>query len=196
MPRQVDPEQRRLDLADAVWRVIRRDGIAGASVRKVAREAGLSAGSLRHYFTTQPELLGYALRLVGDHVRERLLAIDLDGGARQVVDQVAQALVPLDDQRRAEAEVWLLFAGATLTDAKLRALNEQAFDNTRRLLRDVLADLAAAGLTRDGFDADLEAARLHAILDGLAMHGVLRPSTTTLDRIRAVLALHLGGLCR
>ena len=50
MPIVVDPEERRRDLAEAVWRVVRRDGLERASVREVAREAGVSMGSLRHYF--------------------------------------------------------------------------------------------------------------------------------------------------
>jgi AcrR family transcriptional regulator len=41
--------------------VIRRDGVAAASVRAVAREAGTSMGALRHWFATQDELLHFAM---------------------------------------------------------------------------------------------------------------------------------------
>ncbi len=72
MPRVVDPVARRNDLAEAVWRVIRREGLEGASVRAVAREAGLSMGSLRHYFGTQSELLIFAMRMVMDRIERRV----------------------------------------------------------------------------------------------------------------------------
>jgi AcrR family transcriptional regulator len=71
MPKLVDPDQRRSELALAVWTVIRRDGLQRASVRNVAREAGLSMGSLRHYFGSQSELLCFAMQLVGDRARCR-----------------------------------------------------------------------------------------------------------------------------
>lgn len=49
----VDAGVGRRELAEAVWRVILRDGVEGASVREVAAEAGLSSGSLKHYFGSQ-----------------------------------------------------------------------------------------------------------------------------------------------
>jgi DNA-binding transcriptional regulator YbjK len=76
MPKLVDPDQRRSELAQAVWTVIRRDGLQRASVRNVAREAGLSMGSLRHYFASQSELLCFAMQLVGDRARARVAALE------------------------------------------------------------------------------------------------------------------------
>ncbi len=73
----VDIEARRTELAEALWRVIRRDGLERASVRNVAREAGLSMGALRHYFGTQDELLAFAMRLVIERARGRMEALDL-----------------------------------------------------------------------------------------------------------------------
>jgi len=78
MPKVVDPVERRRELAEAVWRVIRRDGIEGASVREVAREAELSTGSLRHYFGTQSELLTFAMRSVMQRIERRVAALGRD----------------------------------------------------------------------------------------------------------------------
>src|SRR4029450_11592721 len=138
MPKLVDPDQRRSELAQAVWTVIRRDGLQRASVRNVAREAGLSMGSLRHYFASQSELLCFAMELVGDRARDRVGALEpaadtrgpmelvaarprargaaLEPAAdpRRRAEQLLAELVPLDDERRAESEVWLAFTGQPL----------------------------------------------------------------------------------
>lgn len=53
MPKVVDHERRREDLARAVWAVVARAGVDGATVRAVATEAGWSIGALRYYFATQ-----------------------------------------------------------------------------------------------------------------------------------------------
>ena len=51
MPKVVDVEQRKTELAAAVARVIARSGIEGASMRQVAAEAGWTTGTLVHYFS-------------------------------------------------------------------------------------------------------------------------------------------------
>lgn len=194
VPRFVDEELRRRAIAEAVWRVIRRDGLAAASVRTVAEEAGLSGGSLRHYFGTQAELLSFSLRLIGERIRDRLTSVDPDRNPRRVLEEVVDALVPLDDERRAEAEVWFVFTAAALADPALRELSAEAYDGTRVLLRTAVEHLAASRTARAGLDVEVETARLHALLDGLALHAVTKPVDT--EEINAVLARHLDGLCR
>src|SRR5918997_1958569 len=108
VPRIVDAEQRRRELAEAVWRVIRRDGVPGASVRTVAREAGTSMGALRHWFATQDELLHFAMTLVIERARARAEAVAASGGP--LVPRLLRVLeetLPLDDERRGQTAGWV-----------------------------------------------------------------------------------------
>ncbi len=194
MPRQVDPEQRRAELAEAVWTVIRRDGLQRASVRNVAREAGLSMGSLRHYFATQSELLCFAMQLVGDRARARVRALQPAADPRATAERLLQELVPLDDERRAESEVWLAFTGHALVDPGQRAIHQRIHDELNGACATALTLLADAGLPPATLDIRLEAARLHALLDGLAVHAVTRPEQVPPERIKAVIARHLDTL--
>jgi AcrR family transcriptional regulator len=194
MPRQVDPEQRRAELAEAVWTVIRRDGLQRASVRNVAREAGLSMGSLRHYFATQSELLCFAMQLVGDRARARVRALQPAADPRATAERLLQELVPLDDERRAESEVWLAFTGHALVDPAQRAIHQRIHDQLNGACARAITILADAGLTADDLDLPLEAARLHALLDGLAVHAVMRPDQLPPARVTAVISLHLDTL--
>src|SRR4029079_9112297 len=57
----VDHDARREEIVDAVWRVISRDGIASATTRAIAEEAGCSNGVLSHYFADKTALLHAAL---------------------------------------------------------------------------------------------------------------------------------------
>ena len=61
MPRIVDSEERRSELGAAAARVIARSGIAGATMREVAAEAGWTTGALTHYFADKQELLRFTL---------------------------------------------------------------------------------------------------------------------------------------
>jgi AcrR family transcriptional regulator len=194
MPKLVDHDQRRSQLAEAVWTVIRRDGLERASVRNVAREAGLSMGSLRHYFATQSELLCFAMQLVGDRARARIRALAPAADARRLAEQLLHELVPLDDERRAEAEVWLAFTGRALVDPQQRAIHQGIHDQLNGACTTAVNLLVDAGLAAEGLDVALEARRLHALLDGLALHAVMRPTKVPPSQVIAVIARHLDDL--
>ena len=194
----VDIGARREELAEALWRVIRRDGLERASVRNVAREAGLSMGALRHYFGTQDQLLAFAMRLVIERARGRIEGLDLSSCApRRAVEMVLREVLPLDAERRAEAEVWLALTGRALVDPILRALRDESYDLLRGLCRRLVGMLVESGEAAPGLlDVDLEAELLYAVVDGLAVHAVVRPERAKDDLVAAVLARHIDSLCR
>lgn len=189
MPKMVAGTERRRELAEAVWRVIRRDGLEYASVRNVAREAGLATGSLRHYFSTQSDLLIFAMRMVIERIEGRLAKLDPDAEPRQAAEQFLSELLPLDSERREENEVWLAYTARAQVDPALRALRDEGYDLLRRAcLR------CAVALAGPRADSELEADRLFALLDGLAVHVAMRPDHATPDRVQAILARHLDEL--
>lgn len=194
MPKLVDHEARRVAIAEAVWRVIRRDGLARVSVRGVARESGLSAGSLRHVFATQSELLAFSMRLVAERIEARVRALVPSGDVRRDAEAAIHELLPLDDDRRAEGEVWLAFAGQALVDERLRALREEVDGLLHRFYAQMIDALAAAGALPADADRHLEAERLGAVIDGLVVHALTRPDRTDPALQRAVIAHHLDSL--
>jgi hypothetical protein len=100
----------------------------------------------------------------------------------------------LDDERRAEVEVWLAFTGRALVDPGQRAICQEIHDQLNGACASAIGVLHGAGLTAEGLDVALEAGRLHAPLDGLALHAVMRPTKVSPSRIKAVIARHLDGL--
>lgn len=195
MPKIVNTDARRTELAEAVWRVILHDGLDRASVRNVAREAGLSMGSLRHYFGSQTELLAFAMRLVMQRARRRVEALDLSScGPRRAVELVLSEVLPLDAERLAEAEVWLALTGKALVDPTLRVLRDEAYDELRELCGWSIRTLAEPDEAAPGLDVDLETERLYAVIDGLAVHAVVRPERTSARGMISVLSRHLDSL--
>jgi len=193
MAKVVDAERRRTDLAEAVWRVVRREGLAGASVRGVAREAGLSMGSLRHYFGTQSELLSFAMRMIIDRIERRVSALQLPQEPREAAEVVLTELLPLDSERAVENEVWLAFTARALVDPELRALRDESHDLLRQACRRWVLELLGDRQPTD-LEIDIETERLFALLDGLAVHAAMRPTECSPKRQRAVLSRHLDEL--
>ena len=184
--------ERRRELAEAVLRVIRRDGLERASVRNVAREAGLSMGSLRHYFASQSELMVFAFRTVIDRIESRLATLEPEPDPRHQAEHVLAELLPLDDERREENELWLAFTSRAMIDPALQGLRDEGYDALRAGCRAILTDLSAAGLAPTDLHAETE--RLHAMLDGLAVHAAMRPEVHTAESLKAAVAHHLDAL--
>ena len=191
---RVDSEQRRRQLAEALWRVVLRDGIEAASVRKVAAEACLSAGSLRHVFPSQSELLAFAMQLVVDEVRGRIADVEPSHDVTQAVERRLETLLVLDPETRAVFDVWLAFSTRARVDPSLRPLRDETHGQVRELCRASVEALGVAGRARPDLDAAREAERLHALVDGLAMHATLDPETTTPNRQVEILNRHLESL--
>jgi AcrR family transcriptional regulator len=192
MPKVVDPVERRREVVEAVLRVIRRDGLEQASVRNVAREAGLSMGSLRHYFASQSELMVFAFRTVIDRIESRLARLEPESDPRRRAEHVLAELLPLDDERRAENELWLAFTSRAMVDPALGDLRDEGYDALRAGCRAILTDLSAAGLAPT--DVHTETERLHALLDGLAVHAAMRPDIHTAESLKAAIGRHLDAL--
>lgn len=196
MPKIVDPESRRAEVADALFRLAAREGLHRVSLRTVAAEAELNVGSVRHYFDNQAELMRFAMRSMIDRVAARIrqradelvAATGLSASERRerVVGLLGE-LLPLDEKRRAEVTVFVEFVTAARTDPALTDLAREAAEGTRALVRQVLQ-------RSEVDDLELEVRRLIALLDGLSFDGVLHPETLTPRQIEAVVRAHLARL--
>jgi BetI-type transcriptional repressor, C-terminal len=67
-------------------------------------------------------------------------------------------------------------------------------EELRRACLGALQELGNGGRLRSGLDLELEAERLHGLLDGLALHTAMRPERMSPRLIRSVLARHLDSL--
>lgn len=197
MPKIVDHDTRREEIAQALWRVVRRDGIRAASVRTVAAEAGWSAGAVRYYFPDQQGLIAFAMDLVSRRVRERIGAIEPTGTPTEIALRYLEEVIPLDTERQAEFDIWLSFTAQAQAESgagSLRELLTPVNQGLRGLCEMLLQNLAETGALRPELKLDLETDRLHALIDGLSLHATVLPTASTPDRVREILRAHLQEL--
>jgi AcrR family transcriptional regulator len=187
----VDEASRRAVLAEAVWRVIRRDGLQRASVRRVAAEAGLAVGSVRHYFPSQAELLRFAMRTVTRRIGQRIAAADLPLDPVARAEWILEELLPLDAERQAEVEVWQAFAARALVDPASGRIRDAGHRLLLALCREIVRGLRAVA---PHLDVDHEAARLAGLVTGLAVGGPIAPGPVAAVRIRELLAWHIDSM--
>lgn len=194
MPRHIDPDQRRQEVAQAVWRVIRESGLAKASVRAVAEEAGLSVGSLRHYFGEQHGLWIYAFELVNNRADERLEHVDMTAPTRERIENMMWALLPVTAEQIEEEQVRLAFLIESRTNPDLAATAAEHRTATTHLTRQAITALRDSGHTSPTIDVEATTVELLAILSGLAQTAALDPDSMPDHQLRAAVRRWLDQL--
>ncbi|MEY9936911.1 TetR/AcrR family transcriptional regulator [Streptacidiphilus sp. MAP5-3] len=172
MPKRVDHEERRHQIAEALLRRAGTRGLHAVAMRDVADEAGISVPLIQYYFKTKEQLLhfalGYLAQRMGERVRKRVRADGTSPTPRTVIEAILAEALPTDDESRTFHLVYTSYATLALTDPALA---------TQPLLRDpdamedlLLAQLAAAreaGQTPRDIDLRAEVVGLLAMSAGL-----------------------------
>ena len=172
MPKVVDHEQRRQQIADALLRVAGARGLHHAGLREVAAEAGLSVRLIQYYFGTKEQLLLYATQYLAvqlaDRAKARIAAVGPDAGPRAIIEAILAEALPDDEDSRVFNVIWTSYLALSLTDP---ALDMGPLIKDSDVVIDVVAaQLRAAqqaGQMPPGLDAAMEATSLLALSAGL-----------------------------
>ena len=188
MPKIVDHEARREELVEATWRVMARAGMAGSTMREIAREAGVSTGVLAHYFADKADLLASALRLSHRRVYDRIEARTqgLVGVAALLV--IMDEALPLDQERLLEARIEMNFLSLALGNESLRELQNREFERFWDALHRRVGEAQALGEISTESDADWITHQLIILVEGISLEAVLYPARVHPDRQCEILA--------
>ncbi|MET8679664.1 TetR family transcriptional regulator [Streptomyces sp. NPDC004647] len=184
MSRPADTRDR---IIRAVLRIIGEHGVAGVTNRRIAKEAGVSLGSVTYHFATQHDLLRESLRsFVAEETRRftelaaQYRADDVGlAEAGVLVGQVA-ARTSFDSEHIASFELYIQ-AGR---DPQLRAAADECFAAYDRLAASILSALGVP-------DAERAASAAVALVTGIQLRRLATGSAAD-DLVDALLML-VGG---
>jgi AcrR family transcriptional regulator len=196
MPKTVDHDERRRELAAAAWRVIAAHGIDEVTTRQIARESGYSNGVLQHYFENKDEILLGALQLSHVEINERYRLLTDDVSAVDGLRSVLYDNLPEDDQRALETRVEMSFWVRALSNANLRAVQVTESSTLQNLLRGLAERAQQDEALGADVDRDTLTAVLAALIDGLSLHALLYPERFPGGRATALMdfVLNLVGV--
>lgn len=132
MPKVIDHDQRRHDIAVAACRAINRYGLDTVTLAQIAREAGSTTGMLAHYFETKWDVILAALRLMHDRLEKRLTK-RMEKKTTGLFELLTDAL-PLDQERMAEAAAWLTFWSSALKHPEMLEMTAKVHSDWRRIV--------------------------------------------------------------
>jgi AcrR family transcriptional regulator len=187
VPKIVDHDARREELVEATWRVLARTGMLGATMREIAREAGVSTGLLAHYFADKEDLLAFALRLSHRRVYERIHA-----GSQGIVGLSALRVImlealPMDEPRLLEAQIEMTFLSLAMGNDSLRDLQNREFERFWDELHHRVSEAQALGEISPDLDADWITHQLIILVEGISLEAVLYPARVNPDQQREIL---------
>lgn len=194
MPKIVDHDARREQIARAACRVIARRGLDGLTLRDVAAEIGFANGALKPYFPTKAALSQAAFTHVFEQTGRRVErgTDGLRGAA--ALRAFALEVLPLDEARLDEARVVLPFWQVAIHDPAQAEVNDRAMLAWRSSMRRWLAEGIDAGEVRADLDVAAAAESFLNFLLGAQSAGVLDTQYNGPGQLRAQLEEQLRSL--
>ncbi|MFF4490547.1 TetR/AcrR family transcriptional regulator [Streptomyces sp. NPDC001544] len=174
MPRQVDYEDRRRRIAEAVCTLIARSGMEAVSLRDVAAQANVSMGAVQRCFRTKQDMLLFALEHISQHVSERanqrIAATSTPQAASTLLFHTLAELALLDEESRTQAHVWLAFITHAPASEKLAVVLHDTYAKLHSLIVWLIRYGQDTQEILQHLDPDREAHTLLALADGLTVH--------------------------
>ncbi|MGF1597928.1 MAG: TetR/AcrR family transcriptional regulator [Acidimicrobiales bacterium] len=190
MPKQVDHDERRREIIEALWALAAREGLSAVSFRRVAAKADVSVRRIQYYFGTKASLLAAALEMLGQAVFARgVAAMDTAGpGAspRSMLHLIIEAGLPSTRDQRQDSLLFFSFYVAALTDPELASTEaQQILGWTIPFAANLIRTAEASGQAKPGIDPDHEARILMSAFYGLSL-SVLAGTQTPQDALAAI----------
>lgn len=198
MPKLVDHQARRRQIAEALLEIASTRGLQAATMREVAAQAGVSLRLVQYYFTSKDELLAGALTHLTERLTERIreragIADDPDRDPRQVVAGTLSAVLPADEDGRRLVLTYHAYYMFALSEQ--RPIIERGAVDAARIegfLAEQLRRAQRQGRAPADLDPEQTAAGLLAIANGLGI-SVLTGRRTG-EEAEHVLSYHLDRL--
>jgi AcrR family transcriptional regulator len=173
MPKKVDHNQRREAFLQAAYRIIKKRGFAGVTVRAVAKEAGFTTGALVHYVDSMDQLLVEASEYAAREVRDKMLAAEALDDPLVSLREVLYLALPSDDDKRGNWNYFLGFWERSVYNAAVRKVTHVRYSEWLKRTARLIRRARAAGDLPGDINVALASRACVAMIDGIAIQ-VLR----------------------
>ena len=161
VPKLVDHDVRRREIAQAVWAVIAERGIEGVTLRSVASEAGVSVGRIQHYHASREELVRDSCRELLKAATQQFEAAD-DATPVERLRRLVLGRIPTTPEFAIGTSIWLAYEAKSVDDPVIAELVQQGHAGG---VREATALLSECGVA----EPPAAALRLMATAEGLAI---------------------------
>lgn len=177
---------RREQIVRATIRCLAQAGHSGLTMKKVAREAGVSQAILHYYFADKRAILVAALeRVMADLDRRVLREAPGARDPRRRLRALIGACLTVATEAREFWVVFVEFWGEMMHDRDLVQVNARLYQRTRRTIGAIVAQGIRTGAFRK-VRAEEAGAVVLGLVDGLSLQLTFDAKAFTLDRARRI----------
>jgi len=144
MPKVVDHDAQRVKFAEAAMSLIARHGLEGVTMRAVAAEAGLSYGSLFHYFSSKDELLMHIVRHSASLQTRRVNEFTSQYSGLKALEHLLCDDAIITETSRDDWMVWVTFLYKAALQASFAEMHAELIDGWLARIRRLLEDAQEA----------------------------------------------------
>ncbi|MEM9542722.1 MAG: TetR/AcrR family transcriptional regulator [Cyanobacteria bacterium P01_E01_bin.42] len=185
---------RRIEVSEAAWRVIVREGLDRTSMRAIAQEMNCTTGVVTHYFRNKQELIVFALHQVTARLQVRMeQAIANLSGLERLVTMLS-VFLPRDREGQEILMVWVAFLGYAVGRQGLMDEHRQSASMLRQIVVTELNGLQKEGLIRPDIAPETEANVLLAIGNGVSLDYLIQAQRLSPEQQQAAIESYVKSL--
>ena len=177
MPKIVDHDVQREKFVKAAMSLIARHGLEGVTMRAVAAEAGLSYGSLFHYFDSKDDLLMHAVRHSMSMQTKRVNEYASQYSGLKALEHLLCDDAIINESSRDAWMVWLTFLYTAALQQSFAEMHAELIDGWLARITRLLEDAQQVGEMRRDLDVEFEAMAVWAYSAGIGQLGLLHPDS-------------------
>ena len=194
MPKIVDHDLQREKFAKAAMNLIARHGLEGVTMRAVAKEAGLSYGSLFHYFTSKDELLMHAVQQLMASQTKRVNEYSSQYSGLLALEHLLCDDAIVSEATRDSSIVWLTFQYKVALQESFAEMHSELIEGWLDRIKGLLDDAQQAGEIRPDIDVNFEAMAVWAYSEGIGQLGLLHPESLPAKLQKQLITAYLEKL--
>jgi AcrR family transcriptional regulator len=170
MPKIVDHDVRRDDIARAAFRVIRKKGVAKATIRDIARESGCSVGAVVHYIPSKDHIFLQAAEYSTLTIRGRMERAATEHTGLEALRHVLYEGLPVVGDMLGHWKIWFGFWQLSQRSELIRAATHDRYGESYRRYGKLLRAAQRAGEIRADLNLTDTTAALICQMDGMGVH--------------------------
>jgi len=197
MPKRVNHHERKLEIAEAALQMIHQNGIAKTTLREIAKEVGLSLGSVQYYFPKQEDLYEFTMELLYKRTEDRIrnVLVKDQSAFENAVSMLTQMVQVQDAQQRMENDIWAQICFIPNKSSEYEQLKNRFHQFVVTFVGEVtemLYDKQCLHSQR----IEAESKTLSFFMDGLMLNTIIYPDYYNEQIVKEQIREYLCKICR
>ncbi|MEN1970555.1 TetR/AcrR family transcriptional regulator [Lentibacillus sp. N15] len=197
MPKKIDHGERRNQIVEAMFRIIHHSGFEKATLRGIAKEAGLSLGSVQYFFPKQKDIYMFAMDVIYQrfaHRMQKVIQVDQEGfeNAVRLIKQIVQANT---EEERMENDIWMKFSIMATMNPEYHVTKDRFREVNFNFAKDILKMLDSKGYMSNLINIEESANSLTIFIHGLVFESVIFANLYNNQVIENEIRAYLRKIC-